>query len=261
LSNRRITWGVPLLTAAAVAVVVVAGLTYATMSRTGGAPTAAPLAAPQTVTGSPCERESALVGAALRHTSTTADVDGDGAADRVAVAVDDDGPPGCRTFLGVRTATGTTYSTAMPDASPTPLPFPPDVIGLPRLGDGGAEIVVDTHAAADGALAQMYTLTGSGLVQVQVPGVGDGFYVEGGGVTAPHGADCRADGALLLSGAELRGQRYLVTRRYYTLTRDRLLVAEPPSTSEVAVDDLVRRFPEFVAPHFAACGGLVGPAR
>jgi hypothetical protein len=256
LSNRRITWGVPALAAVAVAAVVVAGLTYATTSRTG----AGEAAAPRTVTGSSCERESALVDAALRRSSTTADVDGDGAPDRVAVAVDDEGRPGCRTFLGVRTAAGTTYSTAMPDASTNPLPFPPDVIGLPRLGDDGAEIVVDTHAAADGALAQMFTLTGSGLVQVEVPGIGNGFYVEGGGVTAPNGADCRADGALLLSRAALDGQRYQVTRRYYTLTQDRLVAAEPPSTSEVAGDDLIREFPEFAAPHFAACGGLVGSA-
>jgi hypothetical protein len=149
----------------------------------------------------------------------------------------------------------------MPEvASPAP-PFPPEVIGLPQLGtEGGAEIVVDTQARADGALAQMYTLTDSGLAPVQVPDTEDDtFLVEGGGVTAPSGADCRSDGDLLLANAQLRGRdTFVVTQQAYTLQGTQLVPAGSPTTSQVAANDLVRQFPEFATPHFAPCDGVVG---
>jgi hypothetical protein len=187
-----------------------------------------------------------------------ADMDGDGAPDRVVVALDEHGDRGCRAFVGVRTATGSTYSTAMADVWGRRLLFPPEVIGVPVLSKGtGAEVVVDTHARADGALAQLFTLTDAGLAQVRVPGGKDGsFLVEGGGVTFPSGAGCRPDGTLVLSSAVGKRQTFEVTRRVYALDGDRLTESGSTST-EVPADDLVRQFPEFGTPHFAACGGEV----
>lgn len=263
--RARVTWVAPVLAAAAVAAVLVAGVTYAVIIATGGQPAPGPAATPdqrQVVTGGSCAHESALVAAALRRRWVPADVDGDGVPDRLAVAVDEGGRAGCRTFLGVRTSAGTTYSSALPDATATPLPFPPEVIGVPDLGDdAGSEIVVDTHARADGALSLLYTLTDSGLVRVRVPGSRDGsFIVEGGGVTAPHGAGCDRAGALVLSTAQMHGQRFEVTRRVFTLDGYRL-VPESSRTHDIPADDLARRFPEFVGPHFAACDGVLRPGR
>lgn len=261
-SPRKVTWHAPMLAAAAAATVLVAGVTYAALSGTLGQPAPGPAAPPEpkVVTGSACPRETALVGSALRRDEgVAADVDGDGAPDRVVVATDEQGQPGCRAFVGTRTATGSTYSTAMADAwGPRMPPFPPEVMGVPVLGNGtGAEIVVDTHARADGALAQLFTLTDAGLVQVRVPGGEDGsFLVEGGGVRFPYGAGCRTDGSLLVSRAAARGQTFEVTQRVYTLDGDRL--TETGSTkTDVPGNDLPREFPEFFAPHFGACGGEV----
>lgn len=263
---RKVTWRAPMLAAAAVATVLVAGVTYAALSGSVGQPAPGPATAPpqpKVVTGSTCPHEGALAGAALRREEgVPADVDGDGAPDRVVVAVDDHGAPGCRAFVGVRTASGSTYSTAMAAFSARPLPFPPDVIGVPVLGKGtGAEIVVDTHARADGALAQLFTLTDGGLVRVPVPGGEDsGFLVEGGGISAPHGAGCRADGTLVLSEAQIHGQSFDVTQRSYSLTGDRL--SESGSTTkQVPANDLAKRFPEFLSPHFTACDGQVQRSR
>lgn len=260
--SRRPHWGHQLLAAAAVATVAVAAVTYAVNSGTTE-PAPGPAAPPRVVTDGSCAKTTALVDRALRQGGVPADVDGDGATDQVVIAVDKNGEPGCRTFLGVRTAAGTTYSTAMPDATPEPLPFPAEVIGVPQLGDApGAEIVVDTHARADGAYAQLYTLTDSGLRLVSVPGTeDDSFLVEGGGVTAPYGAGCRSNGDLLLSNAAARGRDFEVTQRVYSLRGDRLVEMQPPSTSEVSGNDLIRQFPEFASPHFAACDGAVRRGR
>jgi hypothetical protein len=259
LRPHRAFWGPQLLVAAAVTAVVAGVVGYTVISTTDRT-VPGPATPPRVVTGSTCEREHALVEQALKRGGLPADVDGDGEADQVVVAVDENGRPGCRSFLGVRTDAGTTYSTAMPDATREPLPFPPEVIGVPQLGDvPGAEVVVDTQARADGAYAQLYTLTGSGLTQVQVPGTDDdSILVEGGGVTAPSGADCRSNGDLLLSNAQVRGPRtFEVTQQVYSLQVDRLVQSRPPTTSDVAADDLTAQFPEFSAPHFGACNGAV----
>ena len=260
---RKVTWRAPMLAAAAAAAVLLAGVTYAGLQGLAGQPAPGPATAPpqpKVVTGSSCPRESTLVEHALRREEgVPADVDGDGAPDRVVTAVDNQGNRGCRAFVGVLTATGSTYSTSMADVWGKRLFFPPEVIGVPVLGKGtGAEVVVDTHARADGALAQLFTLTDAGLVQVRVPGGEDGgsFLVEGGGVTAPHGAGCRADGTLVVSDAQIRGQRFDVTQRSYTLDGVRL-TESGQTTEQIPANDLARQFPEFLSPHFAACGGEV----
>lgn len=126
---------------------------------------------------------------------------------------------------------------------------------MPELGEAGAEIGVDGYARADRAL--VFTPAEGRLAQVTVPGSDDAFYLEGGGVTAPNGAGCRADGTLVLSTAAAQGRDYRVTRRFYRLVGDTLATAAPEATETAAGDALVQRFPEFGTSHFAACGGRV----
>ncbi len=214
------------------------------------------------VTSGDCAREETVVRRALERSRLQVDVDGDGRLDRVAVATDHDAGKRCRAFVGVRVRGGSTYSTHLHrDAVPVH-PFKVRIVGLPDLGDDpGAQIVVDTRAAVDSVLAQMFTFTGDDLRWVHVPVFEDGtFIVEGGGVTYPHGAACAADGRMVLSEAELSqdGKRYRVTRRSYAFQGDTTRFDDEVTRSAtVRADRLVERFPEFTHPHWAACTGTV----
>jgi hypothetical protein len=209
-------------------------------------------------TSGTCRREAQVVTEALAGKVQRADLDGDRTPDDVVLAVDDKAGPECRAFVGVRTADGTTYSTPFAaSAVPPGGAIGPRLIGFPDLGDPGAEIVVDTAARADGALAQLFTLTDAGLVRVPAPAFEDGnFVVEGGGVTNPQGAGCTADRALVLSMASAvdRGRKYEVTRQSYGVTGDQLRFTGPTITTRtVPATGLTTEFPEFGSPHFDAC--------
>jgi hypothetical protein len=214
--------------------------------------------APGVVTSGQCEREETLVRRALDRSSIRADVDGDGRLDEVAVASDPGADEPCRGFVGVRIQGGPTYSTHLFARA---VPFeglPARIDGLPDLGDEpGAQIVVDTRAAVDAVLGQMFTLTGGRLQPVEVPGSEGGtFIVEGGGVIYPHGAGCTTDGRLVLTeAAQTRdGKNYRVTRRTYEVHGDGRRFGDAEVEREaVPVDELVNRFPEFARPHWEDC--------
>lgn len=234
------------------AVVIVAGFA----SSCGQSP-------PQTgvVASGECPREKAVVRRALDRSSLQVDVDGDGRLDTVAVASQPDAPKPCRAFVGVRVKGGSTYSAHL-IARAAPLKgLEARIVGLPRLGDdAGAEIVVDTRAAVDSLLAQMFALTDQGLREVGVPGFEDGtFIVEGGGVVYPHGAACTADGQLVLSRAAQTtdGRRFRVSRRTFEVEDSLRLVRPTRELRTVPLDDLLDRFPEFGRPHWTACTGTV----
>jgi hypothetical protein len=254
--SRWTTWRTPILAAAAAATVV-AGLVLLDLGPDVGV---SPADEPIVVTGSECARELELVTVALEDGGVSADVDGDGAPDRVATAVDGEASQKCRAFVAVRAATGSTYSTAMAAPAVPPPGVNADVIGVPDLGaDGRADIVVDTHLMADGALAQLFTLTGDGLERVPAPAFEDGnFIVQGGGVTSPQAAGCTADGSLILSMAtsDSRGEEYEVTRQIYPVTVTPLEFGGPRiTTGHASTAELATRFPEFGANIFAPCGG------
>jgi len=248
----------PILAAAAAAAVI-GGLAYLNQRPTDDAP---PAGSPAVVTGSSCEREAELVAAALDEGWVTADVDGDGAADRIVTAVDAEAAPSCRAFVGVRTASGPTYSAALAAPAVPPPGVDADVIGAPDLGaDGRADVVVDTHLKTDGALAQLFTLTGGGLERVLAPAFEDGnFVVQGGGVTTPQAAGCTTDGSLVVSMAtfDARAQGYDVTRQTYPVRGMPLEFGSPRvTTGEASATELAARFPEFGDNSFAPCGGEV----
>jgi hypothetical protein len=224
-----------------------------TDTTTGSTPT-------PSVTSGDCPRERTLVRRALERSTLRVDVNGDGVEDRVGVASDPFAEQGCRGFVGVQVAGGATYSTHLFRLAVPLKGLPARVVATPELGDSpGAEIVVDTSAAVDALLAQMFTLTDSGLQVVQVPPFRDGtFIVEGGGVVHPQGTACTSDGRLVHSEADLSkdGDRYRVTRRTYELLPDGLRMGDPVlETGTVVTADLVERFPEFGRSHWSACGG------
>jgi hypothetical protein len=215
---------------------------------------------PSVHTGTDCPRESLLVATALEKASLhQADVDGDGSPDAIAAVSDGQAGPACRAFVGVLTATGI-YSTALGTPTTVPEEMSPEIVALPDLGaDGDAEIVVDTRARTDGQLAQLFTFTDDGLVWVPSPAFEDGtFYVEGGGLTEPRGADCTAQGEFVLSMALAvdQGRQFEVTRHVYPASGDPLELGDPAMISRtVPADALFEQFPELESGqhHFDAC--------
>jgi hypothetical protein len=210
-----------------------------------------------------CPREQALVRRALDRSTLEADVNGDGRLDKVAVASDPGAPKPCRGFVGVRVQGGPTYSTHL-IAEAVPIKgLRAQVVGLPRLGKAPrTEIVVDTKAAVDSLLAQMFTLADGALRAVKVPGFQDGtFIVEGGGVIYPYGTGCTATGQLVVSqAAQTRdGKQYHVTRRTYDVRGQAIRLVDPVvARATVPVDQLLQRFPEFGRQHWKACSGSAG---
>ena len=221
---------------------------------TGPEPSTPVAAAPQ------CPNQQAVVAGALHRSHLRVDVSGDGRPDTVAAASDPGAAKPCRGFVAVRISGGGVYAAHLiPDAVPMQ-GFRARVVGVPRLGGrAGADIVVDTSAAVDAMLAQLFTFTGGRLRAVHVPGQPDGtFIVVGGGVVFPRGAGCTRDGRLIVSRAAQTadGQSFRVTRRTYPLRPDGLGFTEPEVTrATVPVNQLGVRFPEFVGPHWRACSG------
>ena len=213
-------------------------------------------------TSGACPREQAVVQRALARSHLRVDVNGDGRLDKVAVASVPEADKPCRAFVGVRLHGGGTYSTHLiPNAAPIK-GLNAEIVGLPHLRhQPGAQIVVDTRAAVDSVLAQMFTLADGRLRAVHVPEFADGtFIVAGGGVIYPHGAGCTADGRMVLSKAALTsdGKAYRVVRRTYDVRGKRIRFAAPVVTrATVPANRLVVRFPEFAGSHWKACTGTV----
>lgn len=211
-----------------------------------------------TVTSGDCADERAVVRRALDRSNVRADVDGDGRQDTVAVASRPDAQRPCRGFVAVRLASGETYSNHLFRLAVPLKGLEARLVGLPTFGEGdAAAIVVDTAAAADSMVAQIFTLSESGLRAVPVPGFKDRtLIVDGGGVVYPFGSDCTRDGRLVLSRATQTqdGSRYRVMRRTYEAKGDLIRFVDPTrERATVPVDELVDRFPEFGRPHWTAC--------
>jgi hypothetical protein len=207
--------------------------------------------------------QQAVVARALDRSHLRVDVTGDGQPDTVAAASDPGAVKPCRGFVAVRVSGGGVYAAHLIPAAVPIRGIRARVVGVPRLGGrAGADIVVDTGAAVDAVLAQLFTFTGGRLRAVHVPDQQDGsFIVVGGGLMFPRGAGCTRNGRLILSQAAQTadGQWFRVTRRTYPLQPGGLGFTQPEATrATVPVNQLGVRFPEFVGPHWRACSS--GPA-
>jgi hypothetical protein len=217
----------------------------------------------QVAGATPCPHQQAVVAGALHRSHLQVDVTGDGKPDTVAAASDPAAVKPCRGFVAVRVFGAGVYAAHLiPDAVPI-RGIRARVVGVPRLGgQAGAYIVVDTGAAVDAVLAQLFTFSGGRLRAVHVPDQQDGsFIVVGGGLRFPRGAGCTRDGRLILSQASQTadGPWFRVIRRTYSLEPGGLGFTRPEVTrATVRSSQLGVRFPEFVGPHWRACSS--GPA-
>jgi hypothetical protein len=185
--------------------------------------------------------------------SLAGDVDGDGADDTVFLAVDPEGPEGCRAFVVADTGTGRLAE----EVSDPDISFD---LGLPTLegtmqidGRPGDEIIVRIMTGASTLFVGLFTVLDGELERVKVAGdseFGD-LFPSGGSVGHLEGSDCTEDG-IVVTVALPKERGYEVTRSFYTLDDARAKPGER-DVSYVWPRNL-DKFPELAGPPFTHCG-------
>jgi len=232
-----------------------------------GTPGVSPATSPTSASAGACANEAAIAGDPARQIGTTssADVDGDGLQDRIRLAMDPAGPPGCAAFVVAALANGSVVAAPVWEIGPQGGLSQPDVLGVADIdGDSGREILVNEAAGAstqfvgafvflDGDLARV-TVTGG--FASEVPGAAD-LFAYGGSVGHIEAVDCTAEGIVVSSavpsdetaaGGEIT---YEVERRFFRFDGS---VAERADVSvhTVTADEL-DRFREFGSAPFGTC--------
>lgn len=179
------------------------------------------------------------------------DVDGDGAAEEVAIAAAGERVPGCSFFLVV----GERSAAIDQEGMSTELGLPS--IEALREVDGrpGAEVVVGLVSGASTQYFGLYSMGGGSLERLGVvgPTTPKGLFPSGGGVTHLAASDCRAPGEVLISSAIYRGRRYEVRREVYRLEEGAFRF-DPLAGEVLHVGQRhILTVPEFAAPPFGSC--------
>ncbi|MGH2774469.1 MAG: hypothetical protein ACRDJT_03420 [Actinomycetota bacterium] len=201
------------------------------------------------------EEEMRADGSARRG-GTSGDVTGDGAADEVFIAVDEEAEIGCRALLFVRSDGGTRAASL--DVEDTDLGLGlPALSGLKQIdGDGGSDVIVDMAAGASTLFAGVFVFADGGLDQIRIEGSqppAENLFAHGGGIAQLSAAGCAAEG-VIVSTAVAEGRRYRVDRHTYEF--DRAVLARNPAmdeTERLRLEMIPRSFPEFAGPPFSSC--------
>jgi hypothetical protein len=187
------------------------------------------------------------------------DLDGDGTSERVALAIDRTGPPGCQAFVSVE-------SKAVPGVVAIDEPQMSFDLGLPALdsvtpvGFGpGDEIVIVATSGASTQFFALITVSDGEPVQVTAQdGPYGNLFPYGGSVGHLEASDCGAptsvDGGVpfvVISSATAVGDNYRLERSFFRAVTPQL---EPETTERqtVSFEELVS-FPEFGEAPFAHC--------
>lgn len=205
-----------------------------------------------------CRNEaSALFDPGLRKPAARGDVDGDGAPDEIRLVVDEGAEIGCRVFLVVGEESDRHVLAVDREAVSFDLGLPVLVAVVQVDGEPGADVVVDLLAGASTVFAGVFTLGSGELAQLRVAGArdaADDLFAHEGSVGHLDAVDCGPRGTVVVSSASPKGARYQVRRRSYEA---RAGVLRPnrskDETAVVALDRLLRRFPEFATPPFTSC--------
>lgn len=209
-----------------------------------------------------CPNQAAVAGDPARQIgpAVTGDVDGDGATDRVHIAVDPAGGEGCSAFVVVEAAAGTTAAPTWEIGSQGGLPAP-RIRGFADLnGSGGEEVLVDEAAGASTQFVGAFIYSDDGLARVTVPGgVGsdvpgtENLFPYGGSVGHLEAADCAGDGTIVISTAVPGSDQgvYEIERRFYVF--DGTDLERGDVESESAPIARLSRFPEYSSSPFGSC--------
>jgi hypothetical protein len=222
-------------------------------------PNATPTQSPTPTPGG-CANEAAIASAPnlLRPGSLRGDVDGDGKPDTVRIALDPSGANGCRAFVVVRLARGSTLTAPIPQWEPTPVLPAPHLNSLARIDSvPGDEVVIDVAAGASTQFEGVYTYSAPGLAPVTATGTPfDGLFAYGGSVGHLDGEACTPRGSIVISGATERGVspvRYKVVRRFFRPGAGVLIYRPSRTQRKVLRLRTLQRLPEFSGAPFAGC--------
>lgn len=179
----------------------------------------------ETVSAATCPNQEAAVSSpAFRAPGRlSGEMDGDGIADRVHLAIDEGGEPRCQAFIVVESE-GAVRSVPIEVAD---LQFEmgfPRLISMPLIDDReGAELVLGVAAGASTQFAAVYTAVDGGIVQVvrsDATGPEDSLLGFGGSVGHQDAFDCapeKGEGVVVVSEAVPvgNGSRFEYTRRFF----------------------------------------------
>jgi hypothetical protein len=217
-----------------------------------------PSPSPTRGTGIACRNESAIANdpASLRRGGLAGDVDGDGARDRVSVAVDPHARSGCRAFVVVRTADARLVAPIEERDVQVDLGFPvlDSLVGVDDRA--GGEIVVRITAGASTEFAGLFTVVDGDLERVQLNGPHGNLFPSGGSVGHLEASNCGPDGSVVISTATARGRRYVVERRFYFFEETSLVENESLTARRRISPGALASFPEFGTPPFSMCRPL-----
>jgi Tol biopolymer transport system component len=214
------------------------------------------------------EDEAALEPSIHKPGSLRGDVDGDGIADEVSVAIDPQADePTCRYFLVVQTGEATRATRIdLTGVEGTNDEF----IALQLLaeinGQPGLEVFVDVWLGAAMEFGKIYTMSGSTLTAMKATGPDaprDGIFPYAGSLSGVSALDCGEEtGVIVVSTAYPAedGKTWTVDRSSYEAIKDVLVEFIRSEQHEVSGEEIqsggLARFPEFGEAPFDDCSGF-----
>ena len=215
-----------------------------------------------------CGRDAAPFGERSVVAELTADIDGNGVEDRVTLQTRLSNPEGCQAFVvaDVLDEAGNGVVVSEPiweSGSQGGLPQPRLNSAVEITGQPGLEILVDEMSGASTQFVGAFTFVDGTLERIEAPeatediwsGAAEGVFPYGGSVGHIEGADCHADGGIVVSAALPAGpaaNTYVVVRRYFDIEGAELTLRDterPIATAKEVFED----FPEFRASPFGSC--------
>lgn len=222
----------------------------------------------EVVTGSDCRNEASVIRANEDpERALEGDVDGDGSADTVYLAQDEDAEPGCRSFVAVDTGARLISAPVDPLGTERSLPKPALRFVVPINDVAGDEVVVNIEMGASTEFVGVFTTNDDGLARIELDGKGPGPFAQelgkdallafGGSVGHMEAVDCATrDGFVVLSAAVPSGSSadvYEVERRFFRADGS-VLTLVPALTEKHTVKNLaIEDFSEFARSPFGSC--------
>jgi hypothetical protein len=217
---------------------------------------ASPEQSPSAPPASACPNESATLAddALIRPGSLHGDVDGDGVADEIRLVVDPKADPKCQAWVTV-SSSGGELATAIDEED---LLLDLGMPALERLvaldNRAGDEVLIRLRAGASTEFFTLYTVVDGTLQRVRIFRDGKGVpapftLASGGSVGHLDAADCARD-LVVVSSAVLEGDRYRVTRSFFT--PGPVLLGESTQRKMVRPNKLAE-FPEFASTPLGSC--------